>query len=65
MSSNMLTYAKTLLIKVSFDPYLFKRELQKSTLYLMPHEYLALKQWIKNELSLQVQDPKALIYFLD
>jgi hypothetical protein len=65
MSSNMLTYTKTLLKKVSFDPYLFKKELQKSTLYLMPHEYLALKQWIKNELSLQVQNPKAEKYFLD
>jgi len=54
MSSNMLTYTKTLLKKVSFDPYLFKKELQKSTLYLMPHEYLALKQ-----------SPKSEKYFLD
>lgn len=65
MSSSMLTYAKTLLKKVSFDPYLFRKELQKATLYLLPHEYIALKKWIKNELATQVQNPNALMYFLD
>jgi hypothetical protein len=41
----MLEYTKTILQKVSFSPYLFKKELKKSFRWLSKQEILALKAW--------------------
>ena len=44
----MLEYFKTILQKVSFDPYLFEKELKKAVLSLIPQELRELKVWCYN-----------------
>jgi hypothetical protein len=41
----MLEYVKTILQKVSFNKYLFERELRKGIRYLMPTEIEEFKIW--------------------
>jgi hypothetical protein len=41
----MLEYAKTILLKVSFDKILFEKELRKALRMLMPEEMTQLKTW--------------------
>lgn len=41
----MLNFCKTILKKVSFDKYLFKKELRKSILMLQKKELMAFKIW--------------------
>lgn len=41
----MLKFCKTILKKVSFDKYLFKKELRKSILMLQKKELMAFKVW--------------------
>jgi hypothetical protein len=41
----MLEYTKTILQKVSFSPYLFKKELRKSKKWLRKEELVVLKSW--------------------
>jgi hypothetical protein len=41
----MLEYTKTILQKVSFSPYLFRKELKKSFKWLNKKEILALQAW--------------------
>lgn len=43
----MLEYSKLILKKVSFDSFLFEKELKKSLNYLMPHEIEDLLTWAK------------------
>ncbi|GJM59862.1 hypothetical protein PEDI_04140 [Persicobacter diffluens] len=45
----MLNYCKTILSKVSFDPYLFRKELIKALGYCVPVEKLALQNWCYRE----------------
>ncbi len=40
-------YTITILEKVSFDPELFKKELEKAYVSLLPHERLELKIWLR------------------
>ena len=40
-----LTYVKTILAKVSFDPTIFRRELDKAVAGLLPHDLKHLEQW--------------------
>jgi hypothetical protein len=40
------TYTLTILEKVSFDPQLFKKELQKAYNSFLPHERRELKLWL-------------------
>ena len=47
----MLEYVKMILNKVSFDPYLFERELQKAATRLYPTELPELKTWCFSEFS--------------
>ena len=42
----MLDYVKTILLKVSFDQDLFKKELEKSLQWLEVNEILTLKDWV-------------------
>jgi len=41
----MLKYTKTILQKVSFDKYLFKKELKKSVKWLKRDEIILLEAW--------------------
>lgn len=41
----MLEYVKTILQKVSFNAYLFERELKKGMKYLMPTEIEEFRDW--------------------
>ena len=41
----MLEYAKTILLKVSFDKILFEKELRKALRMLLPAELVQLKEW--------------------
>ena len=54
MARAMFEYTKTVLKKVSFDPNLFNKELEKATKNLLPHELIELKIYIK---SIVLQNP--------
>jgi len=41
----MLEFSKRILRKVSFDKHLFRKELQKSTMWLNKKEVITLKIW--------------------
>ncbi len=41
----MLDYIKTILLKVSFNRYLFEKELRKAVRALIPAELLQLRSW--------------------
>ena len=41
----MLDYIKTVLLKVSFNRYLFEKELRKAVRTLIPMELLLLRNW--------------------
>lgn len=43
----MLEYSKLILQKVSFDPFLFEKELRKSISYLRPDEIEDLLNYLK------------------
>lgn len=45
MKTAMLEYVKTILQKVSFNAYLFERELKKGIKYLMPTELEEFREW--------------------
>ncbi|QJX49155.1 hypothetical protein HMJ29_03350 [Hymenobacter taeanensis] len=47
----MLEYAKTILLKVSFDKILFEKELRKALRMLVPAELLELKSWCYQQFS--------------
>jgi len=55
MPRAMYEYTKTVLKKVSFDPHLFCREVQKAVKRLLPHELDELRIFIQN---LILQNPK-------
>jgi DNA replication protein DnaD len=46
MTKVMLDYTKSILERVSFDPALFYKELQKAIKTLLPHEMEQLKKWL-------------------
>jgi hypothetical protein len=43
-----LNYTKSILKKVSFDQYLFKKELKKAYYLLCPQDKLDLEKWVKD-----------------
>ncbi|MES2387976.1 MAG: hypothetical protein V4543_08235 [Bacteroidota bacterium] len=47
----MLSYVKLILEKVSFDSYLFEKELRKSIARLVPEELEELKEWCYEQFS--------------
>jgi hypothetical protein len=47
----MLDYFKTILSKVSFDRYLFEKELRKAIKALIPEEVEKLRDWCYREYS--------------
>ena len=52
----MLDYVKTILIKVSFDQNLFKKELEKSLQWLEAEEVLKLKNWVVEKFNHMYKD---------
>ncbi|WP_298953031.1 hypothetical protein [uncultured Nonlabens sp.] len=55
MARAMFEYTKTILEKVSFNPILFCKELQKAVDRLLPFEIVELEIWIK---QLVLQNPE-------
>ncbi|KAB8155222.1 hypothetical protein [Kordia sp.] len=62
MARAMFDYTKTILRKVSFDPSLFCKELQKALQRLLPHEIEELKIWINSLVTANPQLDQCLIY---
>lgn len=46
MSKIMFEYTKSVLERVSFDPILFCRELEKAIKSLLPYEMEQLREWL-------------------
>lgn len=46
MSKVMFDYTKSVLERVSFDPILFCKELEKAIRTLLPYELEQLKEWL-------------------
>ncbi|MBA0884087.1 hypothetical protein [Flavobacterium undicola] len=46
MSKIMFDYTKSILERVSFDPVLFCKELEKAIKALLPYELQQLKEWL-------------------
>lgn len=44
----MFDYTKSILERVSFDPILFCKELEKAIKTLLPHEMELLREWLFN-----------------
>jgi hypothetical protein len=49
MIQSMLEYSKFILQKVSFDEFLFKKELEKALKVLLPEEIRQLINWAKEQ----------------
>jgi hypothetical protein len=49
MIQSMLEYSKFILQKVSFDEFLFKKELEKALKILLPEEIKQLINWAKEQ----------------
>lgn len=48
MKKTMFAYTKEILERVSFDPSLFTKELQKALKALLPYEVEQLREWLLN-----------------
>lgn len=48
MSEIMFDYTKSILERVSFDPVLFCKELEKAIKALLPYELEQLREWLKS-----------------
>lgn len=48
MSKIMFDYTKSILERVSFDPVLFCKELEKAIKTLLPYEMEQLREWLLN-----------------
>ncbi|RZJ67570.1 MAG: hypothetical protein EOO50_04600 [Flavobacterium sp.] len=48
MKRTMFAYTKEILERVSFDPSLFRKELEKAFRMLLPYEVEQLKEWLLN-----------------
>ena len=59
----MLEYTKTILGKVSFDKYLFKKELEKSFNQLEPTEIQILHKWL--EMNYKKEHPEIINYYFE
>lgn len=48
MKKSMFVYTKTILERVSFDPLLFCKELEKALKSLLPYEIEKLSEWLQS-----------------
>lgn len=55
MTKIMFDYTKSILERVSFDPTLFSKELEKAVKVLLPYELDLLKEWL---LSYIIEKPE-------
>lgn len=55
MSKMMFDYTKSILERVSFDPSLFCKELEKAIKTLLPYEMEQLQEWL---LSFTIEKPE-------
>ena len=62
MSRAMFEYTKTVLNKVSFDPSLFCKEVQKAILRLLPYEIEELKLFIQRLVHVNPDLKKCMVY---
>ena len=51
MARKVYSYTKKILKKVSFSYSLFKKELEKASKILQPHEYIELKLWVEKYIT--------------
>mgnify|MGYP001032102815 CR=1 FL=1 len=62
MAAVHLEYTKTILQKVSFDPRLFRRELQKALGRLMPRDLKELENWVRLYVMDKPELQQSLVY---
>jgi|TARA_B110000967_G_scaffold191616_1_gene217434 hypothetical protein len=62
MSRAMFEYTKTVLNKVSFDPSLFCKEVQKAILRLLPYEIEELKLFIQRLIHVNPDLKQCMVY---
>lgn len=58
----MFAYTKTILERVSFDPLLFCKELEKALKTLLPYEVEQLTEWLLNYTKEKPELRQCLIY---
>jgi len=62
MKRTMFAYTKTILERVSFDPLLFCKELEKALKILLPYEVEQLTEWLLNYTKEKPELRQCLIY---
>ena len=62
MKRTMFAYTKTILERVSFDPMLFCKELEKALKILLPYEIEQLTEWHFNFTDQKPELRQCLIY---
>jgi len=62
MSKSMIDYTKSILERVSFDPVLFCKELEKAIKVLLPYELEELTKWILNFTKEKPELRKCVVY---
>jgi DNA replication protein DnaD len=62
MKRTMYAYTKNILERVSFDPSLFCKELEKALKMLLPYEIEQLTEWLLNYTSGKPELRQCLIY---
>jgi hypothetical protein len=62
MKRTMFAYTKSILERVSFDPQLFCKELEKALKTLLPYEIEQLTDWLLNYINEKPELRQCLIY---
>lgn len=62
MKRTMFAYSKTILERVSFDPLLFCKELEKALKLLLPYEVEQLTEWLLSFTDEKPELRQCLIY---
>jgi hypothetical protein len=62
MKTKMFAYTKNILERVSFDPLLFCKELEKALIVLLPYEIEQLTEWLLNYTVERPELRQCLIY---
>ncbi len=65
MARAMFEYTKTVLQKVSFDPALFCKELEKAAQRLLPYELDELRIWVNQYVREKPELTQCLVYLKD
>jgi hypothetical protein len=64
MKRTMVTYTKDILERVSFDPSLFCKELEKASRKLLPYEIEQLTEWVL-AFTLEKPELRQCLYYMD